>query len=80
MMRLAVILTQRTKPNSTRLAEIEPSAITPGKMKKAFDEVWPKYESLGGDAVVAKGRDLVQSVFDLGKPTTKKLKRKKVTD
>ena len=72
LMRLAVILTKRTKPVSAALSRIDISTVSDAQIKSAFNDVWAIYEAAGGDAKAAKGRELTAKVFELGNGLSKK--------
>lgn len=69
LMRLGVRLTNNSNPNSKKIAQIDHSSVSSSEIKLAFDEVYPIYLELGGDAPTAKGRLFRDRIRDLPLPS-----------
>ncbi|MFB0612204.1 AIPR family protein [Aurantiacibacter poecillastricola] len=65
LLRVCSKITNRVKPNSKALAEMDVEKSTDRVIQSAFNEVWKIYQKHGGDARAAKGSEMVKEVIAL---------------
>ena len=64
---LVSVITQKLQPSPKDISDIDIELINEGQIRKAIDDVYVLYDTLGGTNAVAKGKELVNELKELMK-------------